>query len=249
MINEGPILIATEDKAEISKYLNAMNNYAKSLFKQKNSNGDDISGFVDSDKLIDLLQAKSLELADKFNFRILYYFKAKSAIKGSYDKDNNCIMINLALHSQFAIWRNGLDRIFKVHTINFKSVAATFLHEFIHHIQDALRKEKSGDYELPIDWSHKDKYLKRPWEQQAHAIAYLEQLKQELNIKKPEALLSQLRKLGVLHKEDLHALKKTDYKSWKAIMKQAIMTAMADIEEGESLPVRSTIKEFTKFVD
>jgi hypothetical protein len=233
-INEGAILIDPADKAEISKYLNAMNKYAISLFKQKNSNGDEIGGFVDSDKLIDLLQSKSLELSDKFSFKILYYFKVKSAIKGAYD--NNCIMINLALHSDFNIWRSGLERQFNIISVNFKSIAITFLHEFIHHIQDALRKEKQGDYELPSDWSHKDKYMKRPWEQQAHAIAYLEQLKQELNIKKPEALLSQLRKLGVLHKEDLHALKKSDYKSWKAIMKQAIMACVADLKDGKKMP-------------
>ena len=49
-------------------------------------------------------------------------------------------------------------------------------------------------------------------------------------------MLSSLRKLGVLHREDLQALKKTDYKSWKAIMKNAIMAAVADIKDGEPLP-------------
>lgn len=236
MITEGAILINTDDKKDISKYLNSMNKYAKSLFQQKNAEGYDISGFVDSDKLEDFLQNKSLDLSNNFNFRILYYFKPKSAIKGYYDKDNNCIAINLALHSQFAIWRNGLDRVFKVSQVNFKSIGITFLHEFVHYIQHSLRKEKQGDYELPSDWSHKDKYMKRPWEQQAQAIGYLEQLKSELKIKKPEALLSQLRKLGVLHNEDLNALKKSDYKSWKSIMKQAIMATISDIEDGKKLP-------------
>ena len=237
MINEGAILIDAEDRKEISNYLNAMDKYAKSLFEQVGHHGYKISGFVDSEKLVDLLQAKSLDLVDNFNFRVLYYFKTKSAIKGRYDKDNNCIEINLALHSQFAIWRNGFDRIFHVSGINFKSVGITFLHEFIHYIQVALRKEKSGDFELNAkDWSHKDKYYKRPWEQQAHAIAYLERLRQDLKIKSPEAMLSQLRKLGVIHQEDLHDLKKSDYKSWKAIMKNAIMATVADVKEGNPLP-------------
>ena len=89
---------------------------------------------------------------------------------------------------------------------------------------------------MPTNWSHKDKYYKIPWEQQAHAIAYLERLRQELKIKRPEAMLSQLRKLGVIHQEDLHDLKKSDYKSWKAIMKNAIMAAVSDVEEGKPLP-------------
>jgi len=236
MINEGAILIDAEDKKEISNYLNAMNKYAKSLFAQTNSEGHSISGFVDSEKLVDLLQAKSLDLVDNFNFRVLYYFTPKSAIKGRYDKDNNCIMINLALHSQFAIWRSGFDRIFKVSSIDFKSLGITFLHEFIHYIQVALRKEKTGDFELPNNWSDKDKYMKRPWEQQAHAIAYLERLRQDLKIKSPHAMLSQLRKLGVIHQEDLHDLKQKDFKSWKAVMKNAIMAAVADVEEGKPLP-------------
>jgi hypothetical protein len=235
-INEGAILIDPADKAAISKYLNAMNKYAISLFKYVGDDGYERSDFIESEKLTDLLQTKSLELSDNFSFRILYYFKVKTAIKGRYDKDNNCIMINLALHSDFNIWRSGFDRRFNIISINFKTLGVTFLHEFVHYIQNTLRKEKSGDYELPADWSDKDKYMKRPWEQQAHAIAYLEQLKQELNIKKPEALLSQLRKLGVLHKEDLHALKKSDYKSWKAIMKQAIMATVADLKDGKKLP-------------
>ena len=236
MISEGTILIAPEDRQDISKYLNSMNRYAKGLFRQVDADGNEKSIFIDSDKLIDLLQEKSVELADHFNFRIVYYFKLKSAIKGKYDKDNNSIEINLALHSHFAIWRNGLDRIFKVSSVNFKSVGVTFIHEFIHFIQSTLRKEKSGDYEIPLDWSNKDKYLKRPWEQQAHAIAYLEQLKHELKTKKPEVLLSQLRKLGLIHKEELDALKKSDYKSWKRIMKQIIMAAVADVERGKKLP-------------
>jgi hypothetical protein len=233
MINEGAILIDPTDKKEISKYLNEMNKYALSLFKQKNSNGDDIRGFVDSNELVKLLQDKSDGLSTgKLPFHVTYTFLTKSAYKGHYRPDTNTINVNLALHSHFAIWRSGFDRLFKVHTINFKSISLTILHEFVHFIQSTLRKEKSGDYTIPNDWSHKDKYMKRPWEQQAHAIAYLEQLKQELNIKKPESLLSQLRKLGVLHKEDLHALKKSDYKSWKAIMKQAIMATVADLKDG-----------------
>ena len=124
--------------------------------------------------------------------------------------------------------------------IDFKSLAVSFLHEFIHYVQDVLRKEKSGDYPPITKWGERGKYYKRPWEQQAYGIAYLEQLKQKLRTSDPKKLLNSLRSLGILHNKDLHDLKTSDYDSWKSIMKQAIMAAIADIKEGEPLPWQKT---------
>lgn len=227
MINEGAILIDPADKAAISKYLNDMNKYAQSLFKPKNK--------IECIELADLLYSKSHELAaNKFPFYIAYNFGGKNAAE--YINDPPTITINIAPFTNWKdYWTLNSETKYCL-SIDFKKIASAFLHEFIHHIQDIRRQEDSGHYELPMDWNEKPKYYKRGWEQQAHAIEYLEKLKQELNIKKPEALLSQLRKLGVLHKEDLHALKKSDYKSWKAIMKQAVMATITDLEHGKKLP-------------
>lgn len=230
-IIEGAISIHPDDKKDIDKYFVEMDKYSESMFKVV-TDGNTRNTFVDSDDVISALQLMSDKLSSEFDFKIKYYFKNKSDIKGYYDKDTNIIMINLFLHSNFAIWRNGLDRTFKINSVNFKSIRLTFYHEFVHHIQTVLRKEKSGnDYTLPTNWSDKDKYMKRPWEQQAHAVAYLEKLKQELNVKKPEVILKQLKKHGLVRQDILNDLKKSDYKSWKAIMKQAIMSIISDIED------------------
>jgi len=231
-INEGAILLHKEDKKEIYKYLDEMDKYSQSIFKHTDKFGYEKNRFVDSEEVINLLQTKSDELSKKFNFKIQYYFKNKSATKGYYDEIKNVIGINLFLHSDIAIFRNGIHRIFKISNLNFKSIKLTFFHEFVHYIQTTLRKEKTGNiYTVPSDWSNKDKYMKRPWEQQAHAIAYLEKLKQDLNTKNPKSILLKLKKIGLLKQDALNNLKTSDYKSWKAIMKQIIMALTADIKE------------------
>ena len=47
-----------------------------------------------------------------------------------------------------------------------------------------------------------------------------------MNIKNPTKILSQLKKMGVLHDPDLNKLKKTDFNAWKRIMKNAVMYAI-----------------------
>lgn len=229
MLNEGAILINPEDKKDISKYINGMNKYTKSLFRQVDPYGYEKSIFIDSEELLKALQSKSDEISGQFRFMVKYYFNSRSNADGKYIQEEECIYINIALHSQYARWAN---EVYKIGGINFKTIAVTFLHEFVHYIQDTLRKEKSGDYTI----TRAKSYLKRPWEQQAKAIGYLEHLKQELRIADPKRILSQLRKLGLLHHSDLHDLKTSDYKSWKVIMKNAIMVAIADIKDGQPLP-------------
>lgn len=235
MLTEGPILIHSLDKKLISKYLNDLKNYTDKLLKPEEFR----NASIESSKLVELVNMKSYELATRFDFNISYYFKLKTTTGGYYDKDTNTIFINLALNSHFSIIRNGLDRTFNIYNIDFKSISKTFIHEFVHHIGHVLRKEKQGNYTLPKDWQNN--YYKRHEEQQAHAIAYLERLKQELNIKKPEQMLANLRKNGLLHQDTINDLKKSDYKSWKSIMKYAIMAAVDDIKNGKPLPWQKSV--------
>ena len=227
MLNEGPILIAPEDKKAISKYLNDINRYAKELFKHKSE--------INGNELANLLNIKSNELkSNQFPFSIDYRFSGENIAE--FGNDPPSITISIAAFTNWKDYWTKDTELRYCSNINFKGIASVFLHEFVHYIQFVKRQENSGFYDLPNNWNVKPKYYKRGWEQQAHAIQYLEQLKQELKYKKPEDTLSHLRKLGVIHSSELNKLKQTDYKSWKAIMKQAIMTAMADIEEGEPLP-------------
>lgn len=230
-INEGMIVIAPEDKKLLSKYLNDMNKYVNKVL-------DDISirdnnKFITCKEMKKLIQSYSDKISTPFPFLIEYIIDFKNKLSAaSFNHHYNTIRINLAYSMEYSHTSIGS----LCNNIDFKKIGITFIHEFIHYIQFILRYEKEGDYNISNDWNNKSKYWKRPWEQQAWAATYLEKLKQELKIKKPEKMLSQLRKMGVLHDNDLNKLKTSDYKSWKAIMKNAIALAMADVEEGKPLP-------------
>ena len=223
-INEGAILLHKQDKDELSKYLKDMDRLINKQYL-------DIKKPVDADVLIDYMNKTSDVLMAKHPFKIEYVFYSGKT-SGFYTKDKITLVVSKVCRWRIQGIKTG-DKpfIFKCYNVNFDKLSSTLIHEFVHWIQDVYRREKSGDYELPSDWSIPGKYYKRGWEQQAFALGYLEQLKKELNIKKPEEILSQLKKMGVLHNDDLNKLKKSDYKSWKAIMKQAIMATMADIKE------------------
>lgn len=203
-----------------------MSKYAASLFTKEQE--------IESGDLSVALTRKSIEIS-KFPFDIDYSFGGKNS--GEFTNDPPTITINLAASCKWKLGRDKYgDEAKLCYDIDFRTVGIIFFHEFVHYIQYIRRTEANGHYKLPLDWANPKKYYKRGWERQAYAIQYLEQLKQELNYKKPEEILSSLRKLGLTHHNVLNTLKKTDYKSWKAIMKNAIVTAMADVKEGKPLP-------------
>jgi GNAT superfamily N-acetyltransferase len=223
-INEGAILIHQKDKAAISKYLKDMD-VAVTEYFTKNKYG------VESDDLVNFLQHTSDDLSsNKFSFNIKYIFKGGKAA-GYYDKDTKTIIIVV---SAFCHWEFGFNssyqQIYRCWSMDFKKVSSTFIHEFVHYIQDIYRQEKNGNYELPKNWSHPEKYYKQGWERQAHALQYLEKLRKEFGIKSSKDLLKHLQRSGLLQNPDLNKLKKTDYDSWKAIMKQAIMATSANLK-------------------
>jgi hypothetical protein len=231
MLNEGHISIAPEDEKIIRTYLNDMEKYAAG-----------IQFPIDTNSLTKLMQEASDKLkSNKFPFTILYLFSYDKTF-GEFDANKQSIQINLFMHGKCRFDFSKRPQQILFYSLDFKKISITFIHEFIHFIQSVMRAEKSGNYKISKDWNDPKKYWKRSWEQQAYAISYLEKLKQELKIKKPEEILNQLRKMGVLHDSDLHKLKKTDYKSWKSIMKNAIMTTISDIEDGKPLPWQKTTK-------
>jgi len=223
-INEGVILINKDDKSDIDKYISDMERLVVDYFN-RNKYG------VDSDSLISFMQNVSNNLpSNDFPFKVRYIFRGNNA-EGYYDKDTKTIIIVVSAFTEWELGFNSeYEQIYRCWSVNFKKISRVFMHEFTHYIQDVYRQEKSGDYKLPSNWSNKSKYYKRGWEQQAHAIAYLEKLKQDLNTENPKTILLNLKKTGLLNQELLNNLKKSDYKSWKAIMKQVIMTTIADIE-------------------
>lgn len=227
-INEGVILIHDADKKSIDKYLDDMKKSSDLLFKFYRNK-------IDSNQLVKYIQEVSDKLkSNKFPFKIEYTFR-KGGVGGYYDKSINSIVIVL---SAFCDWdwewvkRDGGRMIrYICHSINWEDMGSTFLHEFVHYIQHVYRSEKSGEYTLPSDWSKEGKYFKRGWEQQAHALGHLEKLKRNFNVKSPKEMLGILKSHGLITSDLLQKLKHTDQKSWKSIMKQAVMTTMADIKE------------------
>lgn len=230
-INEGTILMNQEDKSILDEYIVNMETEIKALFKN--------TPYIESEELIDHIKHISDKVSsNQFPFNIEYVFKANGRDEGYFDKDKNAIIIVVSAISK---WDIGFDRtkgqIFRCYSVDFNKMASTFVHEFIHYIQHVYRQENQGEYNIPSNWDDSNKYWKRGWEQQAHGIGYLEKLRKELGIREPSKLLHHLRKLGLFHNDSLNKLKKSDPKSWRAIMKQAVMSTLADIDDSKKVNI------------
>jgi hypothetical protein len=231
-INEGTIKINPSDEKDISKYVNDMDSIVKQHF-QKVQYTDMVEIFIS------YLNRISDELkSNKFPFHIKYVFFGGKR-RGWYEKDTNTIVLVV---SQASEWKWNLvgtgkyaRTTYKIYGVDFSKIENILIHEFVHYIQNVYRTEKSGKYNIPSEWESPKKYFKWGWEQQAHALEYLKQLKQELNTKKPEEILAKLKNSGLSNSVNLDKLKQSDYKSWKAIMKQAIMATIADIEDNKKV--------------
>jgi len=225
-LNEGVIKINPEDEKDISKYVKDMDSIIKQHF-QKVRYTSMIDAFISyMNKISDGLKS------NKFPFHIKYVFFGGKR-RGWYEKDTNTIVLVISQASEWNCNTEGgkyAKTTYKIFNVDFSKIENILIHEFIHYIQDVYRTEKNGKYNLPSDWESPKKYYKWGWEQQAHALEYLKQLKQELNTKKSEEILQKLKQSGLTHSVNLDKLKQSDYKSWKAIMKQAIMATIADIK-------------------
>lgn len=226
LLIEGVISIHPKDKLAIDKYISEMNRACNVLIKQHNYS-------IEGNELAEELQKISNKLkSNKFPFNIQYDF-SRGLASGYYDKKSNTIGIVLRESSKWNIEKmvvsNKKYKRYMCYSVNWEHIASTFMHEFSHYIQHIYRTEKQGHYDLPTNWSTNN-YFKRGWERQAHAIGYLERLRKSFDLKTPKELLYWLKKSGLVTSELLHDLKTSDPRSWKAIMKQAAMTALADME-------------------
>ena len=222
-INEGAILIHPKDKSAISKYL-------KDMDVAVNKNYLNVKKPVDAGLLMAYMNQISDELpSNKFPFKIEYAFYGGKT-DGFYLDNKITIIVGGSCKYRIGYDKINSRMLFNIYSVDFKKISSTFVHEFTHYIQDIYRKEKQGDYQIPTDWSDKEKYYKWGWEQQAHALGYLEKLRKEFGIRTSKDLLKHLQRSGLLQNPDLNKLKKTDFNSWKAIMKQAIMATSANIK-------------------
>ena len=123
---------------------------------------------VDTGLLMAYMNQISDELpSNKFPFKIGYISMVAKPMDSIFD---NKITIIVGGSCKYRIGYDKIDSrmLFNIYSVDFKKISSTFVHEFTHYIQDIYRKEKQGDYQIPTDWSDKEKYYKWGWEQQAH---------------------------------------------------------------------------------
>ncbi len=222
-INEGAILLHKKDKEAISKYLRDMDTAV-------NKNYLNVKKPVDAGLLIAYMNQISSELpSNKFPFEIEYAFYGGKT-DGFYTNNKMTIVVGGSCRYRIGYDNINSKMLFNVYSVDFKKISSTFIHEFTHYVQDVYRKEKSGEYQIPSNWSSPEKYYTWGWEQQAHAMGYLEKLRKEYGIRSSKDLLKHLQRSGLLQNPDLNKLKRTDFNSWKAIMKQAVMATAANIQ-------------------
>lgn len=217
MLSEGMIKISPDEKSAIKNYFSRLSVHINKLFIGEEGR----TKSIEANDLINSLNLYSDKI-NTFDVKIKYIFAYNTLLNASYDHVNNEIVINIINASNYSRDRNGYY-IFK---IKKEELLISFYHEFIHYKQSNLRIDKSGDYTLPSDWNNKDKYWTQPWENQAWAVQYVEYLKNKMNIKNPSSILSQLKKMGVIHDPSLNRLKKENLHAWKRIMKNAIIYAI-----------------------
>jgi len=221
-LNEGVISLHPDEYKIVMRYIDGMRKNVNKVIDKK--------GYILKSDVYRVCNTISNKISkNKFQFSIVYGRCTLNNTAGWYMQNSNTIGIDVM---KFCKWKEDFRHGEEANTcisIDFDKVAETLIHEITHHIQSETRKEKSGEYQLPQDWNAPKKYYKRGWEQQAHAMQYLEQLKYKFNIKTPVELLKHLKLTGLIHNTNLQNLKKTDYKAWKAVMKQAILGAISNI--------------------
>lgn len=227
-INEGIILFSELEQEKLKKYFSKMNSFAQDMF---NIMGND--GYKKTQSMPYLETIKRLQIySDSINdlgVKIKFVFGG-FVLNGYYD--NGIIFLNLRGIADWNLNRRTLE--ISIHKIEMPLFREVVIHEYIHYKQDVLRRAKQGEYKISPKYS--DTYWKQPWEHQAYAGEYLEKLKNKLSRKSPRELLKNLRRLGFERNSSLDKLKKTDYKSWKRVMKNAIMMTMANMPDDAELP-------------
>jgi hypothetical protein len=220
LLSEGTIIIPRAERQKVYAYVDALKAFAAPLFPSEH---------------IPLLQELNSEFSPRFDKKVgknLYYIRYeydKNKRAGSYDNDGQTINLNL-YYLGYARAAAGMKIL--ISGINYDELTAVLMHEFAHYKQDMkVRSKQYGRLLVHIAPKDMTAYFQNPIEQHAWAVGYLEKLKAKAKVSRPEDILASLRSVGLLHDPQINALKKTDYDSWKAIMKHAIMTASHDLEK------------------
>jgi len=171
------------------------------------------------------------------NGRIRFHFDPKRDARAEYHEQYVTIYINLAWFAT-RMYDAEADKLklFSgnvIKRINYAKMVPAFAHEFVHYKQHQVGAKSRGSDSGNYIHSSQKPYFMQPFEQQAWAVEYLEFLRQSLPKMDAKTVLDRLKRLGVVDHTDLSDLKKTDYKAWKSIMKNIIVTALQDLKQQE----------------
>ena len=231
MLSEGAIQIKPNEKRKLVQYVQTLKAKVAELLK---------NGPLPYTTFLQELNEFSKKGMIAPTLSVTYEWN-KENIAGTYDQEFRYIIINL--YTMVKISPTGQET-FNIVSIDFSALMVTLIHEYVHFKEDMKIRSLHYGKTLPFI-EHPPgsaKYLEDPQERQAWAAGHLEYIKHHLDTQDPKKLIAFLRTNGLNINPTLATLKKTDYASWKRIMKNAIMMAIYDLET-EKLPRKSPSKD------
>lgn len=224
MLSEGVIKIKPKEREALRSYVQSLRLFVKKTLK---------NGPVPP---MSFLQELHANFIPKWRYKVAKHLRMidydynKNRKHGEYMNDGETITLNLYYLANAKVGNNGV----LITDIDYDKLIPILLHEFAHYKQDMkIRSNRYGRMLQNMDHPDLKSYFQNPKERQAWAIAHVETLRRMINTAKPEDILMRLRKIGLLDNPHLQALKQSDYDSWKSIMKNAVMTALHDLNQGK----------------
>lgn len=204
LVNEGILKLTTAQMRQ----LDALIDILKSKFPL-NEKGYDVKTLID--KMTDITWEYHNK-TNQFPYITFYYDESSKEYAYYHRKNPHDININLAPLS----FRDQK----KIKNVIWGKVKAKIIHEWIHKKQ-YIRGGATG-----ADAQQHWEYFNQPREMMPWAAMEVEELKSLLRTADPDRILRILKRLG-LTDPSLKKLKQTNHKSWRRIMKNAILYALA----------------------
>lgn len=231
MLKEGVVNITPEETKNVDRYFADIKRYTDKLFKKFKE--------IEANDLSDRMTSYSKSIQPKYNLNnieISYLHLTSHRYKGGFKPLQNTIIINTVTF--FVSNSTTPDGDKNVSSILYDGIREAFDHEYVHYKQNELHKQSTGASRTAYSSNDWVQYLKQPWEQMAFAAEELRWIKNKLKGIKPDELVRYLQKWGLTRNQKLANLKKTDYESWKGIMKNAAMFALQDMAKKSGTPTK-----------
>lgn len=225
MLSEAILKITPEERKLVANYLHDFNEILPVIFQEGPQDPDDLV-----EKCNDFAMAYDGKIANNLSFRFSYNPATKN--RGEYyGEDTIAIYINL--YHWVKVKRFGTNNL-RVVSVETDRMMIMLMHEFMHYKQDMEARSQSNHTLVATSHKNLKSYFQDPRERQSFAIGHLEQLKKLLKTEDPKKMLGHLRSMGLIDNAVLNDLKNSDLRSWKAIMKNAVVTVLRDLKAKKS---------------